>query len=473
MPRKQAKAAQQAAPTTAPLSIVILAAGQGKRMQSDIPKVLQPLAGVPMLAHVLGLAAKLTPASIHVVYGHGGERVRELFDDGRLRWSLQSEQLGTGDALQQAMPDIPDANQVLVLYGDVPLLLAETLRGLIARAGMRGVALLTARLAEPSGYGRVVRDARGALRRIVEECDATARQRLIREVNTGVLVASARFLKDWLARLKPRNAQHEYYLTDILGMAVRQKLRIATVEAADAAEVQGVNDKLQLALAEAEYRRRRARQLMGQGVTLIDPARIDLRGSIAVGRDVLLDVNVVLDGPVELGDGVRIGPNCVLRNVSVGARTVLFANCVLQDAQIGSDCQIGPFTRMRPKVRIANGVHLGNFVEIKNSDIGTGSKVNHLSYVGDSQVGSTVNIGAGAITCNYDGANKWRTEIGDGAFVGSGAMLVAPVKIGNGATIGAGSTITSDAPAEKLTLARSRQITLEQWQRPRKNPPKS
>lgn len=473
MPRKQAKAAQQAAPTTAPLSIVILAAGQGKRMQSDIPKVLQPLAGMPMLAHVLGLAAKLTPASIHVVYGHGGERVRELFDDGKLHWSLQSRQLGTGDALHQAMPDIPDSHQVLVLYGDVPLLLAETLRGLIARAGSRGVALLTARLADPSGYGRVMRDARGALRGIVEECDANARQRLIREVNTGVLVASARFLKDWLARLKPRNAQHEYYLTDIPGMAVRQKLRIATVEAADAAEVQGVNDKLQLALAEAEYRRRRARSLMGQGVTLIDPARIDVRGLINVGRDVLLDVNVVLDGPVELGDGVRIGPNCVLRNVSVGPRTVLFANCVLQDAQIGSDCQIGPFTRMRPKVRIANGVHLGNFVEIKNSDIGVGSKVNHLSYVGDSQVGSAVNIGAGSITCNYDGANKWRTEIGDGAFIGSGAMLVAPVKIGAGATIGAGSTVTSDAPAEKLTLARSRQVTLEQWQRPRKNPPKS
>jgi bifunctional UDP-N-acetylglucosamine pyrophosphorylase / glucosamine-1-phosphate N-acetyltransferase len=386
---------------------------------------------------------------------------------------LQTEQLGTGDALNQAMPDIPDENQVLVLYGDVPLLLADTLRGLIARSSTRGVALLTARLGDPSGYGRVVRDRSGALRRIVEECDATAQQRLIREVNTGVLVASAHFLRDWLARLKPRNAQREYYLTDIVGMAVKHKLRIATVEAADAAEVQGVNDKLQLALAEAEYRRRRARQLMGQGVTLIDPARIDLRGSIEVGRDVLLDVNVVLEGPVQLGDGVRIGPNCVLRNVSVGARTVLFANCVLQDAQIGSECQIGPFTRMRPKVRIADGVHLGNFVEIKNSDIGAGSKVNHLSYVGDSQVGSAVNVGAGSITCNYDGANKWRTEIGDRAFIGSGAMLVAPVKIGDGATIGAGSTITSDAPAEKLTLARSRQITLEQWERPRKNPPKS
>jgi bifunctional UDP-N-acetylglucosamine pyrophosphorylase/glucosamine-1-phosphate N-acetyltransferase len=335
------------------------------------------------------------------------------------------------------------------------------------------VALLTARLADASGYGRVVRDARGKLRRIVEQCDANAKQRQIREVSTGVMVASARFLKAWLARLKPRNAQHEYYLTDIVGMAVQQKLRIATVEAGDAAEVQGVNDKQQLALAEGEYRRRRARQLMAQGVTLIDPARIDLRGLITVGRDVLLDVNVVLEGPVQLADGVRIGPNCVLKNVAVGARTVLYANCVLQDAQIGCDCQIGPFTRMRPKVRIADGVHLGNFVEIKNSEIGAGSKVNHLSYVGDSQVGSAVNVGAGSITCNYDGANKWRTEIGDGAFIGSGAMLVAPVKIGTGATIGAGSTITENAPADKLTLARSRQVTLEQWQRPRKNPPKS
>ena len=473
MPRKQAKAAPQAAPATAPLSIVILAAGQGKRMQSDIPKVLQPLAGAPMLAHVLDLAASLTPAAIHVVYGHGGERVRELFEDGRLRWSLQSEQLGTGDALQQAMPDIPDAHQVLVLYGDVPLLLADTLRGLLAQSGPRTLALLTAQLSDAGGYGRVLRNARGKLLRIVEECDATEKQRRIHEVNTGVLVASARLLKAWLARLRPRNVQREYYLTDIVGLAVREKLRIATVEASDAAEVQGVNDRLQLALAEAEYRRRRARQLMALGVTLVDPARIDLRGVIAVGRDVLLDANVVLEGPVELADGVRIGPNCVLKNVTVGARTVLYANCVLHDAQIGSDCQIGPFTRMRPKVRLANGVHLGNFVEIKNSEIGAGSKVNHLSYVGDSQVGSTVNIGAGAITCNYDGANKWSTEIGSGAFIGSGAMLVAPVKIGNGATIGAGSTITSDAPADKLTLARSRQVTLDEWQRPRKNPPKA
>jgi bifunctional UDP-N-acetylglucosamine pyrophosphorylase / glucosamine-1-phosphate N-acetyltransferase len=472
MPRKQSKATPRGAPTIAPLSIVILAAGQGKRMRSDIPKVLQPLAGKPMLSHVLDVAASLAPASTHVVYGHGGERVRELFDDDQLRWALQPQQLGTGDALQRAMPEIPDAHQVLVLYGDVPLLLADTLRGLLARASQRSIALLTAHLPDPSGYGRVVRDARGRLQRIVEECDASAKQRLIHEVSTGVLVASARFLKAWLARLKPRNAQREYYLTDVIGMAVHQKLRIESMTAVDAAEVQGVNDKLQLAIAEAEYRRRRARELMAQGVTLIDPSRIDLRGVITVGRDVLLDVNVVLEGPVQLADGVRIGPNCVLRNIAVGARTVLFANCVLQDAHIGSDCQIGPFTRMRPTVRIADGVHLGNFVEIKNSEIGAGSKVNHLSYVGDSKVGSAVNVGAGSITCNYDGANKWRTEIGDGAFIGSGAMLVAPLKIGNGATIGAGSTITEDAPADKLTLARGRQVTLDQWQRPRKQPPK-
>ncbi|HEY3730501.1 MAG TPA: bifunctional UDP-N-acetylglucosamine diphosphorylase/glucosamine-1-phosphate N-acetyltransferase GlmU [Steroidobacteraceae bacterium] len=468
MSRKQPRAAPPAAHATAPLSIVILAAGQGKRMQSDIPKALQPLAGVPMLSHVLELAATLDPASVHVVYGHAGERVRELFEDGRRHWSLQAQQLGTGDALRQAMPGVPDAHQVLVLFGDVPLLLPETLRALVARSDQRGVALLTARLADPSGYGRVVRDARGKLLRIVEESDATPAQRRIHEVNTGVLVASARFLKACMANLKPSNAQREYYLTDVIGMAVRQKLRVATLETSDAAEVQGVNDKMQLALVEAEYRRRRARALMAQGVTLIDPTRVDLRGPITVGRDVVLDVNVVLDGPIELGDGVRIGPNCVLNNVAVGARTVLFPNCVLHDAQIGCDCQIGPFTRMRPKVRIADGVHLGNFVEIKNSAIGTGSKVNHLSYVGDSEVGSTVNVGAGSITCNYDGANKWRTEIGDRAFIGSGAMLVAPIRIGAGATIGAGSTITEDAPAEKLTLARSRQVTLEQWERPRK-----
>ncbi|MGH8231129.1 MAG: bifunctional UDP-N-acetylglucosamine diphosphorylase/glucosamine-1-phosphate N-acetyltransferase GlmU [Steroidobacteraceae bacterium] len=468
MSRKQPRAAPPASHATAPLSIVILAAGQGKRMQSDIPKALQPLAGVPMLAHVLELAASLDPTSVHVVYGHGGGRVRELFEDGRRHWSLQAQQRGTGDALQQAIPEVPDAHQVLVLFGDVPLLRPETLRALLARSDARGVGLLTARLADPSGYGRVVRDARGKLLRIVEDSDASSAQRRIHEVNTGVLVANARLLKTCLARLKPSNVQGEYYLTDVVGMAVRQKLRVATLETSDAAEVQGVNDKMQLALVEAEYRRRRAHALMAQGVTLIDPARIDVRGPITVGRDVVLDVNVVLDGPIELADGVRIGPNCVLNNVSVGARTVLFPNCVLHDAQIGCDCQIGPFTRMRPKVRIADGVHLGNFVEIKNSAIGAGSKVNHLSYVGDSEVGSTVNVGAGSITCNYDGANKWRTEIGDRAFIGSGAMLVAPVRIGEGATIGAGSTITEDAPADKLTLARSRQVTLEQWQRPRK-----
>jgi bifunctional UDP-N-acetylglucosamine pyrophosphorylase/glucosamine-1-phosphate N-acetyltransferase len=465
---RAAKAARSAATNAPPLSIVILAAGQGKRMLSDIPKVLQPLAGMPLLAHVLEMAAQLEPTSIHIVYGYGGDRVRELFTDESLQWSLQSEQRGTGDALGRALPDIDDAHRVLVLYGDVPLLRLETLRALLAQASADNIALLTAQLPDPTGYGRLVRDRAGRVRQIVEETEASPAQRRIREAYTGVLVGSARLLRRALAQLKPRNAQGEYYLTDIVAQAARERLPIATVEASDPAEVQGINDKLQLAAAETELRRRRARELMLRGVTLIDPERIDLRGAISVGRDVLIDVNVVLEGPVSLADGVRIGPNCVLRSVAVGERTVLYSNCVLQDAQIGRDCQIGPFTRMRPKVEIEDGVHLGNFVEIKNSHIGAGSKVNHLSYVGDAQVGSAVNVGAGTITCNYDGANKWRTEIGSRAFIGSGAMLVAPIKIGDGATIGAGSTLTSDAPADKLTLARSRQLTVEQWQRPRK-----
>ncbi len=435
-------------------------------MQSTLPKVLQPLAGAPLLAHVLELAAQLEPASIHVVYGHDGDLIQAQFPRSGVQWALQAEQLGTGHALLQAIPTIPATNRVLVLYGDVPLLRAESLRQLIARAGRRDVVLLSATLPDPTGYGRVLRNARGALRAIVEERDATARERAIREVNSGVLLAPAAALAQWLRQLRPSNAQGELYLTDVVALALRAGTRVLTVEVEDAAEVLGVNDKLQLAAAEAEYRRRRAHALMSQGVTLIDPARIDVRGELTVGRDVLLDVNVVLHGPVHLADGVRIGPNCVLVDTSVGAATVLHANCVAHHAQIGSGCEIGPFTRLRPQARLADGVHLGNFVEIKNSQIGAGSKVNHLSYVGDTDIGSRVNVGAGTITCNYDGANKWRTDIGSGAFIGSGTMLVAPVKVGDGATIGAGSTITSDAPAGKLTLARSRQVTIEQWQRP-------
>jgi len=469
MPRKDSS---ERVPKDAPLSIVILAAGRGTRMQSDLPKVMQPLAGAPLLSYVLELAAQLEPAMTYVVYGVGAERMREHFANAPVHWALQAEQLGTGHALLQAMPAVPDNHRVLVLYGDVPLLRIESLRELIAVAGGRNLALLSAAPADTTGYGRIVRGARGALLRIVEERDATARERSIREVNSGVLLAPAGLMRKWLGKLRPRNAQREYYLTDVVALALRARTRVVAVMADDAAEVQGVNDRLQLAEAEAEYRRRRARALMSQGVTLIDPARLDVRGEVTVGRDVLLDVNVVLHGPVHLADRVRIGPNCVLANASVGPGTVLYANCVVQNAQIGGGCEIGPFTRLRPHARLADGVHLGNFVEIKNSVIGERSKVNHLSYVGDSEIGSRVNVGAGTITCNYDGANKWRTEIGSGAFIGSGCMLVAPVKVGDGATIGAGSTITSDAPAGKLTLARSPQVTIEQWERPIKSPPK-
>lgn len=450
----------------APLSVVILAAGRGTRMQSDLPKVMQPLAGAPLLSYVLDLAGGLEPASVHIVYGHGAELMREHFASAAVQWALQAEQLGTGHALLQAMPQIPEHHRVLVLYGDVPLLRIESLRELLAVAGGRNLALLTASPDDPSGYGRIVRGPRGALQRIVEERDATARERAIREVNSGVLTAPAGPLRQWLGQLKPRNAQREFYLTDVVALALRAGSRVATMFVRDPSEIQGINDRLQLAQAEAEYRRRRARALMSAGVTLIDPARIDIRGDVTVGRDVVLDVNVVLHGPVHLGDRVRIGPNCVLHDVTVGSDTVLYPNCVVQSARIGSGCEIGPFARLRPQARLADGVHLGNFVEVKNSNIGERSKVNHLSYVGDSDVGTRVNIGAGSITCNYDGANKWRTQIGDRAFVGSGCMLVAPVTIGDDATIGAGSTITSEAPSGKLTLARSRQVTVENWQRP-------
>jgi bifunctional UDP-N-acetylglucosamine pyrophosphorylase/glucosamine-1-phosphate N-acetyltransferase len=468
MPRKKPPAARRADTTDSPLAVVILAAGQGKRMLSDLPKVLQPLAGMPLLAHVLDVASSLSPASIHVVYGHAGERVRAVFKDRTVLWSHQSKQLGTGHAVQQAIPSIPDSHRVLVLCGDVPLLRAQTLRELVSSVDIDGLGLLTARVADPTGYGRIVRGKRDKPRRIVEDADASGKEKKIKEINTGVLVAGAKLLKGWLAALKPRNAQGEFYLTDILTLAVEQKCVVTTVQVTDVAEIFGVNDKQQLAQAEAAYRSRRSRELMAQGVTLIDPLRIDIRGPVRVGRDVQLDVNVVLEGPIELSDGVSIGPNCVLSRVTIGAGTEVRANCVLQDAQIGVNCRIGPYTRVRPGSHLSDDVHLGNFVEIKSSQVGAGSKINHLTYVGDCEVGSGVNVGAGTITCNYDGANKWTTRIGDGAFIGSGTMLVAPVTVGENATIGAGSTICDDAPRDKLTLARARQQTIEQWERPRK-----
>jgi bifunctional UDP-N-acetylglucosamine pyrophosphorylase / glucosamine-1-phosphate N-acetyltransferase len=450
------------------ISIVILAAGQGKRMRSALPKVLQPLAARPLLAHVLDTAARLTPASCHVVYGHGGEQVRRAMASAPVQWVLQAEQLGTGHAVQQAMPRVPDEHLVLVLYGDVPLITEPTLRALLELAGPRSIGLLTVMLADPTGYGRIVRNARGQVQRVVEQKDASRAQLKIREGNSGVLAAPAGLLKRWLAKLKANNAQREYYLTDVIGMAAKDQIAVRPLVAADPAEVLGVNDKAQLAGLEAHYRARRARELMAAGATIIDPARIDVRGEVTVGSDVLLDVNVVLDGPVILGDHVVVGPNCVLSNVRVAAGTVFKPNCVIDSAEIGRGCEIGPFARIRPGTELADEVHLGNFVEVKKSRIASGSKVNHLSYVGDSVIGSKVNVGAGTITCNYDGANKWLTTIGDNAFIGSGVMLVAPVTVGAGATIGAGSTITSDAPAGQLTIERSRQTTLENWKRPQK-----
>ncbi|HVN99348.1 MAG TPA: bifunctional UDP-N-acetylglucosamine diphosphorylase/glucosamine-1-phosphate N-acetyltransferase GlmU [Steroidobacteraceae bacterium] len=453
---------------TKPLSVVILAAGQGKRMKSDLPKVLQPLAGHSLLAHVLDAANALNPALIHVVYGHGGELVRQSVRAENLRWVLQAEQHGTGHAVKCALPGIPDDHTVLVLYGDVPLIRTDTLRALLALAGPRSIALLTARFDDPSGYGRIVRNSKGQVTKIVEQRDCSARELKINECNTGVLAVNAKLLKRWLAKLKPANAQREYYLTDIIAMAVKDKVKVAPLIAPTAVEVQGVNDKLQLAALEAEYRRMRARELMEAGVTVVDPARLDVRGAVTCGRDVLLDVNVVLEGPVQLGHGVRVGANCVLSQVQVGHGTDIRPNCVIERAQIGANCAIGPFSRIRPETTLHDRVHIGNFVEVKKSDVGAGSKANHLSYIGDTTIGAGTNIGAGSVTCNYDGVNKWRTEIGDDVFIGSGTMMVAPVKIGDGATIGAGSTITKDAPPGKLTLERSTQKTVEHWQRPAK-----
>jgi len=447
------------------LSVVILAAGQGKRMKSDLPKVLQPVAGRPMLEHVIRCARELDPAAIHVVYGHGGERVREALAGQPVSWVLQAEQLGTGHALMQASPAIPDDHTVLVLYGDVPLTPAHTLRALL-ESGPDTLAILSVRLPDPTGYGRVLRDTAGRVYRIVEQRDANRKEQAIDEVNTGLMATRAGRMKAWLSRLSNDNAQAEYYLTDVVAMAVRDGVPVEAVLAPSAAEVLGVNDKLQLAQVEAEHRRIKAEALMLAGVTVIDPARLDVRGEVEHGRDVQLDVNVILQGRVRLGDGVQIGPNVLIRDCELGAGTVVNANCVLEQSVVGEGCIIGPFARLRPGSTLADGVHVGNFCEVKNSVVGEGSKINHLSYVGDSDVGSHVNVGAGTVTCNYDGANKHRTVIGDGAFIGSGSMLVAPVSIGEGATIGAGSTITRDAPAGKLTLERSKQLSLEGWKRP-------
>jgi bifunctional UDP-N-acetylglucosamine pyrophosphorylase/glucosamine-1-phosphate N-acetyltransferase len=443
-------------------------------MKSDLPKVLQPLTGKPLLRHVIDTAVTLQPHSLHVVYGHGGEQVRAALGAALAAaapnhfWVLQAEQKGTGHAVQQALPQLQDDELALVLYGDVPLIRTETLRALLALAGPATMSLLTVVLDDPTGYGRIIRDDTGRVRRIVEQKDASAAELQVREGNTGVMAVPVRHLRRWLGRLGNANAQGEYYLTDIIAMAVEDGVDVAPLVAATATEVLGVNDKLQLAELETEVRRLRARELMLAGVTLADPARIDVRGSLATGRDVFIDINAVFEGTVSLGHRVRIGPGCVLRDCTIGDDVQVNAHCVIEQATVGTGSIIGPFARLRPGAKLADEVHIGNFVEIKNSSMDSGAKANHLAYVGDATVGARVNIGAGTIIANYDGANKHHTTIGADAHTGSNSVLVAPITVGAGATIGAGSTVSKDVPAGKLTVARAKQVTLDGWKRPQK-----
>jgi bifunctional UDP-N-acetylglucosamine pyrophosphorylase / glucosamine-1-phosphate N-acetyltransferase len=452
------------------LHVVILAAGQGTRMKSAHPKVLQPLAGRPLLAHVLGRALGLGAHATHVVYGHGGDAVPAAFPDADVRWVLQAEQLGTGHAVAQAMPGIPDDATVLVLYGDVPLIEAATLRPLVEAARAGRFALLGVRLEDPTGYGRIIRDAGGRVVRIVEQKDASSSELSVTEVNTGIVAAPAGRLRAWLAGLSNANAQGEYYLTDVVASAVADGVAVEAMLAPTVAEVLGINDRAQLASLETALRARITSELMAAGVTLVDPARVDVRGRLDCGRDVIIDVNAVFEGVVELGDNVSIGPNVVIRNSRLGAGCVVLPNSLIEGADVGPGCELGPFARLRPGAELARGVKIGNFVEVKKSRIGVDSKVNHLSYIGDAEIGTRVNVGAGTITCNYDGANKHRTVVGDDAFIGSNTALVAPVEVGAGATIGAGSTISKDAPGGELTVARGKQVTVRGWKRPVKKP---
>ncbi len=451
-----------------PLHVIILAAGQGTRMRSALPKVLHAIAGRPMLEHVVRAAEGLAPTRIHVVHGHGGEAVRERLAHLPVEWVEQAEQLGTGHAVEQAMPGVPDGATVLVLYGDVPLIALDTLADTVRCAAGGELALITVHLDDPTGYGRILRAADGRVTGIVEHKDATPAELRIHEGNTGILAVAAAPLRRWLSALDRDNAQREFYLTDVIGMAAADGVPIETVHPARTEEVLGVNDRIQLAALERAFQSRQAERLMREGASLADPARVDVRGEVVVGRDVWLDVNVVLEGRVELADGVRIGPNVVLRDCRLGAGTQVHANSLVDGAEVGAGVRIGPFARLRPGTRLADRVHVGNFVEIKNTTLGPGSKANHLTYLGDSEVGRDVNVGAGTITCNYDGAGKHRTVIGDGAFIGSGVELVAPVTVHAGATIGAGSTITRDAPPDQLTLERARQTTVPGWKRPQK-----
>ena len=449
------------------LDIVILAAGQGTRMRSALPKVLHPVAGQSMLGHVIATARQLSPDRIHVVIGHGADEVRQRLAADDLNFVVQAEQLGTGHAVAQALPAL-SAERVLILYGDVPLIEVATLERLLHKVGAQQIALLTVNLDDPTGYGRIVRDDQGVVQAIVEHKDASAEQKLITEGNTGILAVPGERLGDWLGRLSNSNAQGEYYLTDVIAMAVADGLAVATEQPLDAMEVQGANDRRQLAELERHYQLRAAHRLMAQGVTLRDPARFDLRGEVTVGRDVLIDINVILEGKVVIEDGVEIGPNCVIRDSTLRRGAVIKANSHLEGAELGEGADCGPFARLRPGAVLGAKAHVGNFVEVKNSQLGEGAKAGHLAYLGDADIGSRTNIGAGTITCNYDGANKFRTVLGEDVFIGSNSSLVAPVSLGDGATTGAGSVITADVPAGTLALGRARQTLIEGWQRPQK-----
>ncbi len=438
-------------------------------MHSDLPKVLHRLAGRPLLAHVLATAEALNPAGLHVVYGHGGEQVPSQFAHKSVTWVVQPQQLGTGHAVMQAMPGVPDGATVLVVYGDVPLVRTQTLKAVASAASANKVGLVTALVDAPDGYGRILRDGGGRVTGIVEHGDATPEQRAIREINTGIMALSAKRLRLWLEGLSNDNRQGEYYLTDVVSRAVAEGVEIDTASPETADDTLGANDRVELARLERIYQRRQAEALMRAGVSLSDPARLDVRGQVAAGHDVSIDVNVILEGDVRIGDRVSIGPNCVLKDVDIGDDSQVLPNCVLDSATVGAGCRIGPYARLRPGTELAGSVHIGNFVEVKASRIGTGSKANHLTYIGDAEIGENVNVGAGTITCNYDGASKHQTIIGDGAFIGSGVELVAPVTVHPGATIGAGSTISKDAPADKLTVSRGSQQTVKGWKRPKKS----
>lgn len=449
------------------LAVVILAAGKGTRMKSDLPKVLHPIAGRPMVQHVVDAAGALDPDNTVLIYGHGGEAVREAVTGSRLQWAEQAEQLGTGHAVAQALPHLEE-DVVLVLYGDVPLIQPQTLRDFVARVDDQSLALMTLTLDDPSGYGRVIRDDGGKVRRVVEQKDASDDEKAVREINTGILACTRRFLNDSLPRLSNSNAQGEYYLTDLIAMAVDAGMEIVTEQPGHPWEVDGVNDRVQLARLERVYQRVRAEALMRAGVTLLDPDRLDVRGNLQCGQDVTLDINTVLVGDVVIGDRVTVGPNCLIRDARIGSGTHIEANSVVDGAVVGEHCQVGPFARLRPGTELAARAKVGNFVETKKAYVGEGSKVNHLTYIGDSRIGKGVNVGAGTITCNYDGVNKFQTVMKDGAFIGSNSSLVAPVTIGENATVGAGSVVTKDVPDQGLAVARGQQRNIQNWSRPEK-----